>query len=93
MAILTIHELDDDLAQRLRLQAARNGRSMEEEARHILAETLPGQPAAEPDVAALNVAEAIAAIVDPIGGIDIEISERTESVREPPRFDDWPDDP
>ena len=36
MASITIRQLDDDLKQRLRLRAARNGRSMEEEARTIL---------------------------------------------------------
>jgi len=38
MASITIRQLDDDLKQRLRLRAARNGRSMEEEARIILGE-------------------------------------------------------
>ena len=36
MASITIRQLDDDLKQRLRLRAARNGRSMEDEARNIL---------------------------------------------------------
>ena len=36
MASITIRQLDDDLKHRLRLRAARNGRSMEEEARIIL---------------------------------------------------------
>jgi phosphopantothenoylcysteine decarboxylase / phosphopantothenate---cysteine ligase len=36
MASITIRQLDDDLKHRLRLRAARNGRSMEEEARVIL---------------------------------------------------------
>jgi len=36
MASLTIRRLDDDLKQRLRLRAARNGRSMEDEVRTIL---------------------------------------------------------
>src|SRR5205814_1503860 len=38
MASITIRQLDDDLKQRLRLRAARNGRSMEDEARTILRE-------------------------------------------------------
>ena len=37
MASLTIRKLDGDLKKRLRLQAARHGRSMEEEVRHLLA--------------------------------------------------------
>jgi len=36
MASITIRQLDDDLKRRLRLRAARNGRSMEHEARTIL---------------------------------------------------------
>jgi phosphopantothenoylcysteine decarboxylase / phosphopantothenate---cysteine ligase len=36
MASITIRQLDDDLKLRLRLRAAKNGRSMEEEARIIL---------------------------------------------------------
>jgi len=36
MASITIRQLDDALKQRLRLRAARNGRSMEDEARTIL---------------------------------------------------------
>lgn len=37
MASLTIRQLDDAIKQRLRLRAAKNGRSMEDEARHLLA--------------------------------------------------------
>jgi phosphopantothenoylcysteine decarboxylase / phosphopantothenate---cysteine ligase len=36
MASITVRQLDDDLKRRLRLRAARNGRSMEDEARTIL---------------------------------------------------------
>ena len=36
MASLTIRNLDDAIKQRLRVQAAHHGRSMEEEAREIL---------------------------------------------------------
>ncbi len=40
MASLTIRQLDDEVKRRLRLRAARHGRSMEEEARHLLAQHL-----------------------------------------------------
>ena len=40
MASLTIRQLDEQVKRRLRLRAARNGRSMEEEARHLLAQHL-----------------------------------------------------
>jgi len=36
MASITIRQLDEGLKRRLRLRAARNGRSMEDEARTIL---------------------------------------------------------
>ena len=36
MASLTIRNIDDELKERLRVRAARNGHSMEEEARTIL---------------------------------------------------------
>ncbi|MGP0089622.1 MAG: FitA-like ribbon-helix-helix domain-containing protein [Xanthobacteraceae bacterium] len=85
MASLTIRKLDENLKKRLRLQAARHGRSMEEEARLLLAAGLKRTPPA-----AGNVADAIAAIVDPIGGIELDLPPRSPT-SEPPRFDDWPD--
>lgn len=46
MASMTIRNLDDDIKQRLRVQAAEHGRSMEEEALAILrmALTEPAPP-------------------------------------------------
>ncbi|UIF89018.1 hypothetical protein, partial [Cupriavidus sp. UYPR2.512] len=40
MATLTIRNIDDELKARLRIEAAQNGRSMEEEVRDILRRTL-----------------------------------------------------
>ena len=58
MASITIRGLDDDLKRRLRLRAARNGRSMEDEARTILRgvaaavdQSPAGSPASAPGVA------------------------------------------
>jgi phosphopantothenoylcysteine decarboxylase/phosphopantothenate--cysteine ligase len=51
MASLTIRQLDEDTKTRLRLQAAQNGRSMEDEARTILRQAAAGR-AAWPPVAA-----------------------------------------
>jgi phosphopantothenoylcysteine decarboxylase / phosphopantothenate---cysteine ligase len=52
MASITIRQLDDKLKQRLRLRAARHGRSMEDEARTILREAATleddGTPASVP---------------------------------------------
>ncbi|MBM3530507.1 MAG: plasmid stabilization protein, partial [Alphaproteobacteria bacterium] len=47
MASLTIRRLDEALKRRLRLRAARHGRSVEDEVRTILREAAQG--GAEPD--------------------------------------------
>lgn len=53
MASLTVRQLDEKLKKLLRLRAARNGRSMEDEIRTILRaaadDTEPARPAAQPD--------------------------------------------
>jgi plasmid stability protein len=81
MASLTIRDLDDSVKSKLRVRAAQRGRSMEEEARHILRAALAESPA-EP----ANLYEAIRRIVEPLGGIELEIPPR-EKMREPPTFD------
>jgi plasmid stability protein len=81
-----IRKIDDEVKKRLRIEAARNGRSMEEEARRILtAAVTPRAPLAG------NAGDVIASIVDPIGGIELDLPHRGP-VREPPRFDDWPEE-
>jgi plasmid stability protein len=47
MASLTIRNLEEDAKERLRVRAAQNGRSMEEEARAILRATVAGATAAD----------------------------------------------
>jgi plasmid stability protein len=82
MGTLLIRKVDEKLKGRLRMRAARNGHSMEEEARRILADALkPASPAID------NIADAIRRLVEPVGGIELELLPR-QSVREPPRFDD-----
>lgn len=44
MATLTIRDLDDDLKAKLRLRAARHGRSMEAEVRAVLRDALDDAP-------------------------------------------------
>ncbi len=41
---IAVRNLDDSLAARLKIRAARHGRSAEAEVRAILAETLKGEP-------------------------------------------------
>lgn len=81
MASLTIRNLDDALKRRLRVRAAERGHSMEEEVRDILRAAL-NQEAAP----ARNLAEAIRARIQPLGGVELELPPR-EPIREPPRFE------
>lgn len=78
MATMTIRNIDDQLKARLRVQAAQNGRSMEDEARDILRAALSVQPAR-----GSSLVEAVRARVAPIGGIDLELPAR-EPIRTPP---------
>ena len=80
MASITIRNLDDDVKTRLRVRAAENGRSMEEEARLILREAVGRKTGTE------NLASAIRARFSPLGGVELELPPR-EPAREPPRFD------
>ena len=80
MASITIRNLDDDVKTRLRVRAAGNGRSMEEEVRLIL------RDAVEPKPRGRNLAEAIRARIAPLGGVDLELPPRGPG-REPPSFD------
>jgi len=82
MSNITIRKLDPALKERLRVRAAEHGHSMEAEARRILQFSLAG-PARAP---ASNLYERIRALVEPLGGMDVELSSR-ETAREPPTFD------
>jgi phosphopantothenoylcysteine decarboxylase/phosphopantothenate--cysteine ligase len=75
MASLTIRKLDDAVRDELRLRAARNGRSVEDEVRVILGEVVAGQspevppaaPAPRPHAAAVS-ANGLARVTLIIGG-------------------------
>lgn len=75
MAVLTIRKLDESLKAKLRVRAASNSRSMEEEARAILRVVLSGQEPEEEDLFA-----AIRRRIEAIGGVDLDIPPR-----DPPR--------
>ncbi len=81
MASITVRNLEDGLKRRLRIRAAENGRSMEEEARNILRTALYHQPAAQE-----NLASVIRARFAPLGGVELDIPPRSP-MRKPPRFD------
>ena len=80
MASITIRKLDDGVKTRLRLRAAENGRSMEEEARVILREAVASGAGPE------NLAAVIRARFAPLGGVELELPRR-EPARNPPKFD------
>ena len=79
MASLTIRNLDNNLKAQLRLRAARHGRSMEAEARTILAQTL-STSGSEPNLAA--------AIHRRFESLDLESLPipSHQTVRNPPEF-------
>jgi antitoxin FitA len=80
MASMTIRNIDDSLKSRLRIRAARHGRSMEEEARSILRSALAiTEPKEE------HLVDAIRRRVEAVGGIDIELPPRSP-MREPIDF-------
>ena len=81
MASITIRNLDDSLKSRLRVQAARHGRSMEDEARAILRSSLSLE-AREPQ----RLGSALHDLFKPLGGVDLPEVPR-EPMREPPGFD------
>ena len=81
MASITIRNLDDDVKSRLRMRAASHGRSMEEEARLILAEAVERET-----VPAKGLGTIIHELFKPYGGVELELPPR-EPAREPPRFD------
>ena len=76
MATLVIHDIEDSLRARLKARAAAQGRSMEEEARVLLRDSLDAEPVA----ADANWVDAIRALFEPLGDLDLP-----EVGREPPR--------
>lgn len=79
MASIIIRKIDDATKSRLRVRAALNNRSMEDEARTILRAAL----AAEAD-SSINLAQAIQRRFKPLRGLNLQLPER-EAMREPPK--------
>ena len=80
MTSITIRNLDDGLKRRLRLRAAERNHSMEEEARDILRCIL-----SEERQPRRNLADAIREIIEPLGGVELELPPRGP-MPEPPDF-------
>src|ERR1700740_1043959 len=77
VASMTIRNLDEKLKARLRMQAAKHGRSMEDEARDILRSAL-----STTSVRTASLAKSIRRRIEPLGGVELQISPR-EPMREP----------
>ncbi len=75
MATLMIRDLDDDVKARLRVQAAEHGRSMEAEARVLLAAALSGRR--PPRGLGSFIAEQFAEI----GGVDLDTARSQQPAR------------
>ena len=82
MSSITIRNLESNVKNRLRLRAARHGRSMEEEARDILRAAL-----AEETRRPANLFEAIRRRIGSLGGVELDIPARGP-IREPARFEE-----
>ena len=80
MASITIRNLDDEVKTRLRVRAAGNGRSMEEEVRLILRDAVGRKPSSR------NLTSIIRSHFGPSNGVDLELPPR-EPAREPPSFE------
>ena len=78
MATLTIRDLDEELRARLRVNAARHGRSMEAEVREILREALTRSAAAD------HLGTRIRQRFATVGGAELELPPRTDSPRPAP---------
>lgn len=81
MAAISVRDLDEEVAARLKVQAARHGRSMEAEVRAILTQAVTGHGGRGP-----NLAEAMRERFTEIGGVDLA----TPSRRDMPRAAELP---
>ena len=80
MSQMTIRNLDEALKRRLRVRAAHNGRSMEEEARQILRTALVDDAAES-----TPLGERIHARFRELGGVELALPKRDRG-RPPPDF-------
>jgi len=83
MASITIRKLDDTVKAKLRIRAAQNGRSMEEEARSILERAIGPDAARKPRSFYESIRQSLAEAG--IKGVDLEIPPRLPD-RAPPDF-------
>lgn len=84
MATLTIRNLDERTKAQLRIQAARHGRSMEEEARTILRDAIQSS---QPGSKGAGLGSRIHAHFAQLGGVELNLPERS-SQPSPARFEE-----
>jgi antitoxin FitA len=77
MTTLTVRNIEPAIKDKLRLVAAANGRSMEEEVRSILRNALTNSPTAN------GLGGRIHARFLAVGGVDLKLPERSELSRFP----------
>ena len=80
MAVMTIRNIDEAIKKRLRVRAAVNGRSMEDEARDILRSVLSTDVARPRDLG-----QAISERFRKLGGVELPEVSR-EAIRQPQDF-------
>lgn len=76
MAAISVRDLDEEVAGRLKMRAARHGRSMEAEVRAILSDAV-----AEDENDLPNLAQAVRERFAAVGGVDLEIPLRRDMPR------------
>jgi plasmid stability protein len=84
MATIVIRKLDEAVKRKLQIRAARNGRSMEAEAREILSDLVVNPRPARRG----GLGTALIKRFAPFGGVDLPIPPRTFSSRPLPKFDE-----
>jgi plasmid stability protein len=75
VAAVSIRDLDDEVKERLRVRAARNGRSMEAEIRAILAEAVSESNSSE------GLFTALLERFGEIGGVELDLPARATAAR------------
>lgn len=85
MASITVRNLEESTKRKLKVRAAENGRSMEQEVREILKNELdkPRKPKS-----GAELVKQIRAIWEPLGGVELELPPR-EPMRDPDWLKDW----
>ena len=87
MASITVRNLPESTKRKLKVRAAENGRSMEQEVREILNSALQLKPMQKAKTGA-DLVRRIREIFEPLGGVDLEPLPR-EPMGEPDWLKEW----